>query len=321
MNEKRAQVVPRLVARSIALLAAMLGAAAPASAQDSPASDTGQDAAESDGSRTVWFPGEFVTAPLLANPLEVHLGGGIISTERDIDDSIDGRNLEAQVAIGLRIPVVRFQDEAPGRPALDLGFEVGVWSRFFMESIEKEQIATDYRVGLPFGLRYRMLDVRLTLLHVSSHFGDDYLEDNPQDVFQSSREGFELLVGARPGADVRLYVGGDLNLGRSEDFTGTGEPDDPFIIFTTVEKWAFRFGAEWDQTRWGDKRIAPFAAANFEITEFTDRIASHVRAGAAFRVNGVRIYLDLEYHDGPSPMGQFRTIDEQWIGASLTVEL
>ena len=279
------------------------------------------DATADDGSRTDWFPGEFVVAPLRAAPLEVRLGGGLIVTDRDIDDSIDGSNLEAQVAVGVRIPVVRFQDEAPGRPAIDLGFEVGVFSRFFMESIEKEQIGTDYRVGVPLGIRYGMWDVRLTLLHVSSHFGDDYLDDNPQPVFQVSREGLELLLGIRPGFDGRLYVGGDLNLGRSEDFTGTGDPDDPFVIFTTVEQWAFRFGAEWDPTRWGDKQIAPFAAADFEVTEFTERIASHVVAGAAFRIKTVRLLLNAEFHDGPSPMGQFRTIDERWFGASLTVEL
>ncbi len=279
------------------------------------------DDADDDGLHNTWFPGDFAVAPLRAAPLEVRLGGGLFATERDIEDSIDGSNLEAQVAVGLRIPVVRFQEEAPGRPTIELGFEVGVFSRFFMQSMEKEQINTDYRVGVPLGFQYGMWDFRLTLLHVSSHFGDDYLDDNPQEVFQISREGFELLLGVRPGFDGRIYVGGDLNLGRSEDFTGTGRPGDPLVIFTTVEKWAFRFGAEWDPTQWGEKRIAPFAAADFEITEFTERIASHVVAGAAFRISTVRLLLNMEFHDGPSPMGQFRTVDENWIGASLTVEL
>ncbi len=303
-------------AAAIALTVLLAASPPPLGAQETPAPG---DSSSSSG--TDWFPGRFAIAPLRAAPLVVRLGGGLLSTERDIDDSIDGPNLEAQVAVGVRIPVVRFQEESPARPAIDLGFEVGVFSRFFMESVEKEQIATDYRVGVPLGIRYGMFDFGLTLVHVSSHFGDDYLEDNPQDVFQSSREGFELLLGLRPGFCGRIYVGGDLNLGRSEDFTGTGLPGDPIVIFTTVEKWAFRFGAEWDPTQWGDKRIAPFAAADFEITEFTDRIASHVVAGAAFRIKTVRLLLNAEYHDGPSPMGQFRTVDERWIGANLTVEL
>ena len=125
----------------------------------------------------------------------------------------------------------------------------------------------------------------------------------------------------RPGSDTRIYVGGDLNLGRSEDFTGTGRPGDPTVVFTTVEQWAFRFGAEWDQTRWGSKRIAPFAAVNFEINEFTDRIATLLKAGAAFRVKALRFYVDLEYHSGPSSMGQFRTVDETWVGLNLMGEL
>lgn len=268
-----------------------------------------------------WFPGSPVVAPLLAAPLEVRLGGGFITTERDLDDSVYGRHLEARVAIAVPIPVVRFRDEAPGRPAVDLGFEVGLFSRFFMESIEKELIGVDYRVGVPVGLRYGMWDARLTLLHVSSHFGDDYLDDNPQTVFQVSREGFELLLGFRPGASLRFYAGGDLNLGRSEDYTGSGKPDDPFVTFITVEKWAARFGGEWDPTQWGDRSIAPFAAANFEITEFTDRISSYAKGGVAFRVKSARLLLDAEYHDGPSPLGQFRTVDESWFGVNLTVEL
>ena len=288
----------------------------PLSAQEQTANDSVDAGLENN-----WFPGTFLVAPLRADPLEVRLGGGLFATERELDDSIDGSNLEAQVAVGVRVPVVRFQEEARGRPAIELGFEVGVFSRFFMESIEKEQINTDYRVGVPLGIQYGMWDFRLTLQHISSHFGDDYVDDNPQDVFQNSREGFELLVGVRPGFCGRVYVGGDLNLGRSEDFTGTGLPGDPFIVFTTVEKWAFRFGAEWDPSQWGGKTIAPFAAANFEITEFTERFASHVVAGAAFRIKTVRLLVNAEFFDGPSPMGQFRTVDERWIGANLTVEL
>lgn len=315
MNEKRSQVTPRFVACRVLALLAVLLTVGPAAAQE--ATEAGTEQAEG----TDWFPGEFVSAPLLASPLEIRPGAALLVADRDIDDSFGSSNVEARVAIGFRLPVVRFQDEAPGRPAIDLGFEAGVWSRFFLESVEHEQIATDWKVGFPLGLRYGMWDFRLTLQHVSSHLGDDYLDDNPQEVFQSSREGFELLAALRPGADLRFYAGGDLNLGRSEDFTGTGEPDDPYVIFTTIEKWAVRFGAEWDQTRWGDRRIAPFAAANFEITEFTDRIATLLKFGAAFRVKTLRFWLDLEYHRGPSPMGQFRTVDETWFGLNFMGEI
>ncbi len=299
---------------------ALAMAASPSFGQEDPAG-VGAEPEGRDPTKTEWFPGEFVSAPLLAFPLEIRPAAALLVADGDIVDSFVGSNLEARIAIGFRLPVVRFQEEVGGRPAIDLGFEAGVWSRFHMESAEKEQINTDWKVGVPLGLRYGMWDFRLTLQHVSSHFGDDYLEDNPQDVFQSSREGFELLAAIRPGADLRFYGGGDINLGRSTDFTGEGTLDDPYVIFVTVEKWAARFGAEWDQTRWGDKRIAPFAAANFEINDFTDRIATLVKAGAAFRVKSVRLWLDLEFHAGPSPMGQFRTVDETWVGLNFMGEI
>lgn len=285
-------------------------------AQEDASHGTADDGLEND-----WFPGEYVVAPLLAYPLETRPSAALLVVDRDLDDSFEGSHLEARVGIGFQLPIVRFQEEAPGRPAIDLGFDVGVWSRFFMESLEKEQIDTDWRIAVPLGMRYRAWDFRLTLQHVSSHLGDDYLDDNPQEVFQSSREGLELLVGLRPGSSVRLYAGGDFNFGRSEDFTGSGTSDDPYVVFETIEKWAFRFGAEWDQTRWGDKRIAPFAAADLETTEFTERIALLVKAGAAFRVKALRFYIDLEYHHGPSPMGQFRTVDETWVGLNLMGEI
>ncbi len=62
----------------------------------------GSGDADDDGSRTDWFPGEFVVAPLRAAPLEVRLGGGLIVTDRDIDDSIDrGPVLKAAFVIGI----------------------------------------------------------------------------------------------------------------------------------------------------------------------------------------------------------------------------
>lgn len=292
----------------------LLPAAALAQGAAASASQVSQDGAE-------WFPGSFVVAPFRAVPREVRLAGGFVFADRQLDDSLDGTNLEAQVDLGVRIPVLRFQQAAPGRPAVDLGFEVGVFTRFFMESSEKDQIATDYRVGFPLGIAAGRWDFRLTAQHVSSHFGDDYLEQNPRDVKQVSREGFELLVGFRPGFDARIYAGGDLNLGRSEDYTGSGQPGDPIVTETTVEQWAVRFGAEWDPSQWGERRIAPYAAANFQTTEYTERLATDVVAGAAFRVETVRLLLGAEFHDGPSPMGQFRTVDETWWGAYLEVEL
>jgi len=306
--------------RRLVLLAGLVLCLAPP-AQLS-AQDTASGAPHADEKQGAeWFPSSFVVAPLRAAPRQVKLAGGFIFADRDIEDSLEGTNLEAEVAIGVRIPAVRFQSEARGRPAIDLGFEVGVFSRFFMESVEKDLIGTDYRVGIPLGIAAGPWDFRLTAIHISSHLGDDYLGENPQAVPQTSREGFELLVGLRPGSNARIYVGGDLNLGRSVEYSGSGAPGDPALEDITVEQWQLRFGIEWDPSQWGARRIAPYAAANFQTTDYTERLATDVVAGAAFRIRTVRLLLGAEFHDGPSPLGQFRTTDETWWGASLTVEL
>ena len=53
-----------------------------------------------------WFPGEFAVAPLLAFSLEIRPSAALLWVERDIDDNIDGWNLEARVGIGFRLPMV-----------------------------------------------------------------------------------------------------------------------------------------------------------------------------------------------------------------------
>ncbi len=123
------------------------------------------------------------------------------------------------------------------------------------------------------------------------------------------------------GFPFRLYAGGDLSLNRSHGFEITDDAAEPVVEFDTVEKWTVRLGAEWDPSQWGERRIAPFAAADFEVTELTERVATSAVAGVAFRIESIRILLDAEFHDGPSPMGQFRTVDETFWGINATFEL
>jgi hypothetical protein len=274
-----------------------------------------------DSLRAAWFPRSFLVAPLRAAPREVKLRGGFISADRDLDNAYAGRNVEAQVYLGLRLPVIRFQDEAPGRPGLDLGFEVGNYSRFAMEEFEKDLIIAGYRVGFPFSLRYRWLDFRAVVAHESSHYGDDYVKRFEPEFLQISRELLELLVAWRPVAGGRLYVGGDYNFGRGLTFLETGDLLDPFEEVRTVGEWRARFGLEYDPTWEGRRRPGPFVAANFETTDRTDRLSVNAVAGVALWLGPVRFLFDAEYHDGPSSMGQFELIDESFWGLNLTIEL
>ncbi|MFQ5747503.1 MAG: DUF1207 domain-containing protein [Gemmatimonadota bacterium] len=300
MHRSRTGFSPRRAAAPI--LIAALGAAAPAprlAAQESAASGG------TDRHATEWFPDALAIAPLIAAPREVNLGAGLVFANREDSVGFTGTNLEARVAIGHRLPVARFQREENGRPEVVLGFEVGVFSRFFMEAGQKDLIDSDFRVGAPLSLRRGAWDARLEILHVSSHLGDDFLSRFPRRVRQVFRNGLEALLARRLGRGVRAYIGADYN----------------FSVARTVERTAGRAGLEWDPgSEAGEPAIQPFAAVNFEITSLTDRVASTGAAGLSMRVSDVRFRLDLRAHTGPSALGQLRTVDEDFLGLNLRGE-
>lgn len=301
----------------------------------------------------VWFPDRSSFAPLLAAPREVALRGGFVLADRpDIERGPGGRlrdfegtNIEAEVALGHRIPVVRLMEEGPGRPELTLGFEVGVFTRFFMESPEKDLINADFRVGGPVSVAYRGWEGRLTFVHESSHFGDDFVERFLTRVETVTRDGFELLVGRRLLRDVRLYAGGDAN----------------FNVNRGVERTALKWGVEFDprppsvgrapaglaavgasaassrtgkpgasgrgsggpagsgQQGGGGFAFWPYAAADFEVTSTSEEVAGTAIAGIAVWVEGMELRFEGRGHYGPSPMGRFRNVDENFGGFGLTV--
>jgi len=300
---RRAALAAPLLALAVASLAALLPAGAGLRAQE-PA-----DAAAG----TRWFPRGSPFPSLLADPREVGLRGSFILADRPNLGDYAGRNIEAAVAIGHRFGVVRFQSETARRPAVQLGFEVGAFSRFFMETAQKDLIDVTYRVGFPLSLAYRGWEGRLELLHESSHVGDDYLSRfgfprGPDD--QVSREGLEILVARRIAGAFRAYAGGDANFHANQE----------------VERTDVRWGVEWEPLPPADRglgaRLAawPYAAADFLLTEKNRRVAGTGAAGLGMRVQGVTVRLEARGHYGPSTMGQFRNVSETFWGLGLRVE-
>jgi len=257
-------------------------------------------------SRLVWFPDEPAFTPLLAAPREVGLRGSIIGADRPDAGDFEGTNAEAEVSIGHRIPVVEVQSETATRPRVVIGFEVGVFSRFFLETSTKDLINTDFRVGAPVSLRFKEWEGRAELLHVSSHIGDDFLRRFPTPGGQVSRDGFEFLLARRFLHGARAYLGLDYN----------------FHVNEGVERSAARGGIEWNPHSVSHRRRLawPFAAADFQLASKANRLAGTGSAGVLFDVNGKEISLELRGHFGPSPMGQLRNTDENFIGIGLRVK-
>ena len=261
---------------------------------------------------TRWFQPTEPFAPLIADPWETQIRGSIVSAKLDLEgledadpeavELLEKWNAQAEVAIGYRQNIVQFQEETAGRPAIAIGFEVGVFSRFLLETSERDFIGADFRVGLPFQITWSGWEGRFEILHMSSHFGDDLFDRLGIPNTQVTFDGFQLLAARRLIPQVRLYVGGNFN----------------FHSNPGVEELALQWGLEWDKSEVDRSgHVFPLFAADFRITDETERVGGTALAGATFRISGVRLQLGMRGHFGPSTIGKFRNFDENFIGLGL----
>jgi len=257
-----------------------------------------------------WFPDVEPFRPLIAAPREVQVRASFVYADRPAI-GYDGRNIEAEVAIGHSLAILRLDDGSrPGR-AITLGLEMGIFSRFFMESAQKDLINSDFRIGLPFAFRSGSWESRIMIRHFSAHLGDDYLvrffDDEVLGGFgQTSKDGFEGLLARRLGGDVRLYVGGEYNFHTNQN----------------MSRAVFRFGGEWDPVDPGEANGGwPFFAGDLEYASFSEQMAATLVGGMGFRVNGQRFRLEARARFGFTPMGHFREADETFYGLGFALDL
>jgi len=286
------------------------------------------------------FPDRTSFPPLLAAPREVSLRGGFVVANRDVEPGADGpegfgdfggSNIEAEVALGHRLGVFRIRRETSRAPEVTLGFEVGVFTRFFMEAPERDLINADFRVGAPLAARWGAWEGRLTLLHVSSHFGDDFVNRFGPPPGQTTRDGFELvvarrLVGLAPA--LRVYGAGEWN----------------FHVNRGVERTAGRLGVEWDgrpgagadgapgggnpagpspdRDGDGDGGVVtwPYAGTEIRVTSLGEGPAATGVGGLGLRVRETILRFEVRAHIGLSPIGKLGFRDERFLGVALRVE-
>ncbi len=310
----RPAATARIPAAFPVLAACLIAASGPAVGQSVHRTPASPRASADSATHARWFPHSTPFPSLLADPREVGLRGSFILADRPDLNAYAGRNIEADVAAGYRFGVVRFQEATSTRPAVQLGFEVGTFSRFFMQTVTKDLIDVTYRVGFPVSLAWQGWEGRFELLHESSHVGDDFLSrfGFPYgDFHQVSHEGMEVLLARRFAPGIRVYAGGDANFHANE----------------TVERTDVRWGAEWDPAPGGgagggSHLVAwPYAAGDFFLTNETRRVAGTGVAGLGMRVEGVTVRLEARGHYGPSTMGYFRNTKETFYGLGLRVEL
>jgi len=177
-----------------------------------------------------------------------------------------------------------------GRGSSQVGIEAAVFALFNLDAASKDLVNADYRIAVPLSYRRGPWSYQFSLLHQSSHLGDEFILGNPGvDRVNLSYEAARLLV-SHEWERWRVYGGGDYLL-----------HSDPDLERNTLQGGVeYRLPHAW-------RKFDFVAGLDVKSSEELDWKASYsVLAGLEFRRVGVRrLRLMLEYFDGHSPNGQF----------------
>lgn len=252
-----------------------------------------------------WFPREALFEPPLASPLETGFRGSLlVASGRGF---YEGTHVEAEVVLGEHIPLLRLRRETFGGPGISVNFETGILTRFYID-MPSDLINADFRVGVPVELRYREWSARLELRHISAHLGDDFGSRFDAPFQNLSYEGTVLLMARRLGP-FRLYGGGAYNYRRqgAEQASGQG-------------------GMEYDGRRQHPEALVAFLAAAHGRTTTaaagTSLATTAITATAGISIQAFErlFHLEVRAHTGPTPLGQLRGYDEQFVGLGLRLD-
>lgn len=244
-----------------------------------------------------WFPSTFAVRPFTGTHTGIDIGTGPIVARRDAPAGSGRHSPEAEVAFGYRIPVYRFTDGSRG-PVVDLGLEGGMLARFALGDGLGGLVNSDFRVAFPFGFDFGQWEARLSPVHVSSHVGDDFIDQTPGiDPRASSRNGIETDLIYRVDPAVRVGVGADYNWAA-----------------VNVESVGARFGASFDPPTGPGNSFRPIGSLGIHVSDYTTGPGITAMAGVGLRARTGEVRLGLVGHAGPSEMGQFRSFDEEYVG-------
>jgi hypothetical protein len=247
------------------------------------------------------FPAQRLFPPLLADPRWAHFSIGYQYFLKS--DFPELRNT-AVVSLGELFNVVGYETQDLG--SFTAGIEPAIFALFNLDALSQDLVNADYRLALPFEYRKRSVSLRASVLHQSSHLGDEFLLDTSIERINLSYEAVDLRVSVQAG-DVRFYAGAERLV--------HSEPRD-------LEVWKAQQGVEWlSGAGLFGVAVAPLVAVDVQERQETDwRPSVGVRAGVEL-VNPEktrrRIQILLEYYHGDHPNGQFYRERVDYFGFGL----
>lgn len=258
------------------------------------------------GTRVELLPAGDVYPVYVADPHRatnaIELG---VHAARDIPET---RSPRARLSAGGRFGMLRISSGRPGGRSLQVSIEAGLDALFDSQN-KADAVGWDGHYGLAVttasGSR---LALKIAVLHVSAHLGDEYQHRANLERINYTRE--ELSLGAAWRFSPRWRAYGETGVAYHQ---GSSQQ----------QPWRLQWGLEHASRPrlWGG-RFARYAAADFSTMEERDwRLDTTIQGGIVTRSNGREARLFLQLHDGRPSIGEFYRFSETVVTLGFRIDL
>jgi hypothetical protein len=227
-------------------------------------------------------------------------------TKTDIPDTSSPRTT---LSGGGRFGMLRIDSSAPGGRSWQISIEAGL-DAVFDAQYKNDGIGWDGNYGLTVttGKSSSPFALKMAVLHVSAHLGDEYEERVQVGRLNYTREEFALAASWRPRARTRVY--GELGIAylmRSDEQEGL----------------RLQMGGEYERspTVFGG-RMAWYGAIDFSLLDERDwRLDTCLQGGLVTRNKGRTYRMYAQWYDGRPTLGQFTPYSEAALSLGLKMDL
>lgn len=154
-----------------------------------------------------FLPGGKLVPVIRADPREPGAGARLLGVLNAVSQY--GTGIEGEAVIGHSIPFLLLSGDSRERATV-LGIQGAVFGRFQMETAERELISTDWMFAIPLVIWRGRNWYRFRYRHLSSHLGDEYIEDFNAARLDFTRDAFEIMVYRSVTSGFSAYGGGDF---------------------------------------------------------------------------------------------------------------
>ena len=189
-----------------------------------------------------------------------------------------------------------------------VGISGGIFAEFDLNTSSFFLVETDYVIGVPVTLRKGPASYRLTMYHLSSHVGDEYLLHSDIRRIEFSYEALNAL-GSYEWGPWRIYYGGEVVVHKQPSSYK------PFSLQTGVEY----YGAQ--KAIWGAQPIAGLDLRSTQQNSWP--VNASLKIGLRFdgaAGSGRSLRLMAEGYNGYAPHGQFYSDRIEYIGVGLSLD-